>query len=155
VEGVYLTMMTRILLTLCFTFSSLFGHSFCCCALAHQLKTAVADSQTREIAISHQHSCCSPPETKTPTIPTKPENPSKPSECPCKSDPAHAVLAIIETQASSASFDAIDFFVLDCSLTNFGAWSAPKDKLAIDGTSGNRPHLTTDDLLHVHHRLRC
>ncbi len=140
--------MFRVVLTLCFTVTSLFGPALCCCATSAAKPTVTADATAPA-----KKSCCS--SEQTPAQSGKPAKPHhQPGECPCKKGKPDARLALAEAQSPVVS----------------GEWLAaaihalaPNDAFDLSfrglspcgGLSRDFAPVSTDDLLRTHHRLRC
>ena len=106
------------------------GPGLCCCTLPR------FDSPPAEVP-----SCCHAPADREP-------EPCK-QDCPCRENR--------ETPAAIAKATPID---LVTSLGDFVAWdvlfvSTPGVLVSIDAVGLPPPFLSTERLLHVHHRLRC
>ncbi len=140
--------MVRLLLTACFTATSLFGPALCCCASSAAKPTVTADA-----TVPAKRSCCS--SGQTPAQSGKPvKHQHLPGECPCKKGKPDAGLARAEAPVSGAS----------------GEWFAsgpnpvaPNDSFDLTfrglspcgGLSRDVAPVSTADLLRAHHRLRC
>jgi hypothetical protein len=151
--------MFRFALTLVFTLATVFGPGLCCCAYANRgsdANNSHLDGKSKTFSLScctPKDSCCgTSDETKAYSEPSKQH---KSGECPCKKDKESVAVIRTDAQQLETNPETISFFVLGTVVQDFGAWIAPSVAQAISSTSRGRPALSTDDLLHTHHRLRC
>lgn len=150
VEG-YDNIMFRSLLTFCFTLTSLFGQTVCYCATrsgCEAFRAALSSDATPS-----NHSCC--PTNQSPASSVTPEPNRSPGECPCKKNKRKVSVARTETSESLAISDAFAlgfpslFAARDIFARLLPISNSMSDSARID------PSISTDDLLFLHHRLRC
>lgn len=144
--------MMRALLTLWFAITSLVGPGLCCCAFPSTTRSAAA-TVTREKQA--QRVCCRNESTKTAPRSTQEQAP-RPS-CPCKDgqgQPLIAAAAAVTNVNTTATewLDAASWLWHSATLPEWLETAATP----IPGRFGSgSSFLSTHDLLHVLHILRC
>lgn len=149
--------MIRIATTLWFVVLSLLGPQACCCTFS-KLMAAKSESAQTQNHDATKHSCCRdhhPAGAKTPA--KKPGHRHEPDQCPCKkgSDKQRALPSPLK------SFD--DGTILQLLESSFAPSLAafpltancPGVRKVCEGDWRTRPFLSTEDILHLLHMLRC
>lgn len=130
----------------------------CCCTLA-RLATKLSAKSTSDAAPAESHSCC---KQKAPRVPSPEEHDRKDpgrSDCPCKQagDCSSHLIATSHDESRDATLRvlagaAASLFSPEFSVLTGAAHAALPSSGAPRGSLSS---LSKDDLLHVHHMLRC
>jgi hypothetical protein len=139
--------MFRAMLTVCFTLSTLFGQVMCCCA-APQSENAKHAEQTPV-----KRSCCSADTSNK--LPSEPTKQSKHGDCPCNKGKQSLVAVQTEGPKTTVTAEWLASVLVEWVAILNPMIVLRNDQLLVHGSFQVSSHLSTDDLLYVHHRLRC
>ena len=147
--------MVRIILSLVLTLEALLGPSLCCCSFSHFARVCTKKTSEEEGQTSKAPPCCCCcVKENEPGDSSKKGAPSPLNSCPCHQDDTKSVAAIF---SSTASADLSQRFFVN---------PLASQHLLLQGllvlSSGHRglvpifsPFLSAQDLLDVHHLMRC
>ena len=155
--------MARSLLAFWFTFATLLGPSVCCCSPCYAVSCSPTTNSSAKSAcccapeaepISHTESCCS---QQCPVPPNEPApQPCPADDCPCQ--PSFEAVPVVVEPSSNEQFAHV-LRVLAETPSVLAFWVAPLTLVPDDSppptSLRDLPFVTTSDLLHVFHILRC